>query len=390
MKTAVKIAENMYWVGAIDWNLRTFHGYETSRGSTYNAYIIIDDKITLIDTVKKQFADEMLERISSIVDASKIDYIVSNHAEPDHAGSILDVLAVAKNAKVITSSPSGERALKQIFPEDTLPLQAVKTGESLKLGKNTLDFIQTPMVHWPDNMVTYCKEQKVLFSNDAFGQHYATARRFDDEVCADELFYEAKKYFANIVMPYSNQAKKATSDVKTLDIKVIATSHGIIWRKQIKEILDLYTQMSEGIYDKTAVIVYDTMWHSTEKIAHALLQAFSEKGYCVRMRDLATNNYSDIMTEILESSYVAIGSSIQNNQILPPIAGFLTYLKGMLPKGKKYIAFGSYGWSGKPATMLKTELTNSKFDVVLDPIEIANTPSKAQLEKVRDDLKAIL
>ncbi len=224
----VQIKPGIYWVGAIDWNLREFHGYVTQRGSTYNAYLIVDEKITLIDTVKAPFAEEMLSRIAHVVDPAKIDYIISNHVEMDHSGSLPVMRKACPNAKIFTSAPNGVKGLTAHFGD--LGYEAVKTGDSLSLGKRTLHFVNTAMVHWPDNMVSYCPEEKIIFSNDAFGQHYASMERFADELQLEDVFFEAKKYYANIVLPYGPQVQKALAAVLPLDIEIIAPSHGLIWR----------------------------------------------------------------------------------------------------------------------------------------------------------------
>lgn len=231
---AVEVKKGIYWVGAVDWSLRSFHGYTTKRGSTYNAYLIIDEKVTLVDTVKAPFAAEMISRIKSVIDPSKINYIVSNHVEMDHSGAIKDVLALAPNAKVVTSAPQGVKGLTAHYGEmDFMP---VKSGDTLSLGSRTLSFVPTPMLHWPDNMVTYCPEEKILFSNDAFGQHYASGGRFDDEEPLGDVLHEARTYYANIVMPYSMQAAGAVKAAEGLDIELIAPSHGVMWRSHISEI----------------------------------------------------------------------------------------------------------------------------------------------------------
>ena len=288
MKPA-KIRENIYWVGAIDWSLRNFHGYTTSRGSTYNAYLFMDEKITLIDTVKNNFKEEMIERISQIVDPARIDYVISNHVEPDHSGSIPEIMKYCPNAKIVTSAPQGVRGLKAHYGEyDYMP---VKGGDSLNIGKHTFQFVPTPMVHWPDNMVTYCPEEKILFSNDAFGQHFASSGRFDYEEDLSIILEEAQKYYANIVMPYSQQAAGAYEIVKTLDIDMIAPSHGIIWTKNIPDILDKYAQWTSGKVEEKAIVVFDSMWHSTERMANAIVQGFIDKNIPVKFYDLKENYY---------------------------------------------------------------------------------------------------
>ena len=249
----VMLREGIYYVGAVDWNVRSFHGYSTNRGATYNAYLIIDEKITLIDTVKAPFAGELIKRISEIIDPAKIDYVISNHVEMDHSSGIPAIMEVAKNATIITSAPSGRKGLEAHYGTN-YKYQEVKGGDVLSLGKRSLAFVTTPMLHWPDNMVTYCPEEKILFSNDAFGQHYASSKHFDVEVNLDEVFHEAKKYYANILMPFGKQAAGALEIVKGLDLEIIAPSHGVIWTEHIQDILKKYEEFAVGDLEDLAVV----------------------------------------------------------------------------------------------------------------------------------------
>ena len=274
-----EIREGIHWVGAIDWNLRNFHGYITHRGTTYNAYLIVDEKIALVDTVKEPFFPEMMRRIKEIVDPEKIDYLISNHTEPDHSGSIKKVLEVAKNAELIASD-FGTKSLRRYYGDD-LEITSIKEKPSISLGKRTLQFVPIPMVHWPDSMVTYIPEEKLLLSNDAFGQHLASSKRFDDEVDQAVLMQEATIYYANIVMPLWMSVSRAFKALEGVDIEVIAPSHGIIWRGNPGMILETYQGWVEGKSEKRAVIVYDTMWGSTEKVANALVEGISSEGVVV-------------------------------------------------------------------------------------------------------------
>ena len=384
---AVKITDNIYWVGAIDWDLRNFHGYLTQRGSTYNAYLIIDEKITLIDTVKHYLYDEMLSRISSVIDPKDIDIVVSNHVEMDHSGCLPRIAEIAPNAEILTS-PNGEKGLKMHYG-DKLKLRPVKNGESVSIGKHTLDFLLTPMVHWPDNMVTYIPENKLLFSNDAFGQHYASSERFDDQCKMEIIYEEAKKYYANIVLPYGMQVQKALEAAGALDIEIIAPSHGIIWRKHIPELLKMYSQWSSNTTKKKAVIVYDTMWNSTRSMAYAIADAFADKGLSYRIMDLKVNHMSDIMTEILDAEYIIVGSPTLNNNILPTVAAFLTYMKGLSPRKRKAIAFGSYGWGGQSVGIIKKELEECGYEI-LDSFKLQYIPSDEALKEITNKVKGVI
>lgn len=384
---AVKIKDGIYWVGAIDWSLRYFHGYTTNRGATYNAYLIIDEKITLIDTAKKPFADELIARISDIIDPAKIDYLVSNHVEMDHSGAIPEVMRLCPDATVVTSSPNGIKGLTMHYGE--YKYMTVKAGDSLNIGKRNLNFVPTPMLHWPDNMVTYCPEERILFSNDAFGQHYASSARFDDETPLTEVMEEAKKYYANIVMPYSKQAAGATELVSTLDIDVIAPSHGVVWRGHIDEILAAYRKWSGNVPQNEALVVFDSMWKSTELIARVIAEAFAQKGTAVRYYDLKTTHISDIVPNVLDAKYIAVGSPTLNSGMLPTVAAFLSYLKGLSPKGRLAFAFGSYGWSGQSVGMVEEELKKCGFDICCEMMRIQYIPTGEQLAEVAERIKAL-
>ena len=377
---AIKIKENIYWVGAIDWSMRSFHGYQTGRGTTYNAYLILDEKITLIDTVKESFRKELLERVSSVIDPAKIDYIISSHVEPDHSGGIPFMADHCPKATIITSQPNGLKGLTARY--GSLSYQAVKAGDTLSIGSRTLSFVPTPMLHWPDSMVTYCPEEKILFSNDAFGEHLATSHRFDDENDLATILFEAQKYYANILMPFGKQAQTALKALAALPIELIATGHGIIWRSHIKEILDCYERWSKGEVEDRAVVVFDSMWHSTELMANAVTEAFRQKGIPAALYDIKVNHLSDIMTDVFTSKYLAVGSPTINNQMMPTIASFLCYLKGLAPKNHKAFAFGSYGWGGQSIGLVEEELKAAGCEICLEKIRIANIPSEEQLDEI--------
>jgi flavorubredoxin len=384
---AIKLKENIYWVGAIDWDIRNFHGYSTQRGTTYNAFLLIDEKITLIDTVKYHLIDEMLDRISDVINPADIDYVISNHVEQDHSGSLPEIMAIARNATLITS-PNGERGLRTHYKEDW-DFHIVKTGEILNIGKRNLTFVHTPMVHWPDNMVTYLPEDQILFSNDAFGQHIATSERFVDELPLDIVLEEAQKYYANIVLPYGTQVKKALAALAGLKLDIIAPSHGVIWRSTIPAILNEYEKWSGNVTEKKAVIVYDTMWNSTEMIAEKITEAFQNQGYKTRLFDLKKTHISDIMTEVINAQYICVGSPTLNNNIMPTVAGFLTYLKGLAPKKRIGLAFGSYGWGGQSIGQVEQYLKDCGLET-LENIRLQYIPDEDQLEEIKEKLEGNL
>lgn len=378
---AFKIREGIYWVGAIDWGLRSFHGYATEKGSTYNAYLIFDDKITLIDNVKEKFTDEMLSRISSIVDPKKIEVIISNHGEPDHSGSLPALMQLAPHATIYSAQPNGVKILNAQY--GSLPVIGVKSGEQISIGKRTLVFTHAPMVHWPDNMVTYIPEERILFSNDIFGQHFATSQLFDGEVDLNVALHEAKKYYANIVLPYTKQAQKIFSSVKTMNIEMIATSHGVIWRDHLPEIMRLYEDLTSEVKYNKAVVVYDTMWESTKKMAIAITEVFRDLEIPVELFNVNDTEHADLITSMMDSTYVAVGSPTLNNQMLPPMAAFLSYLKGLAPTNLKYIAFGSYGWGGQSITQVDDILASLHYQRLIDPVRQFYMPTKADLDQLK-------
>jgi flavorubredoxin len=375
----VKVKDDIFWVGAIDWDLRNFHGYSTGRGSTYNSYLILDEKTVLVDTVKKPFFGELSERLGKVADLSKIDYIVSSHSEMDHSGSLPEIMKLCPQATVITS-PNGEISLREHYGHDW-KIKTVNTGDRISLGKRTLEFVLMPMVHWPDSMASYIESDKLLLPNDAFGQHIASTERFDSQLGWDILQGEAAKYYANIVFPYGAQVAKALDAVSGLDVDMIAPSHGIIWQKHIGKIVEAYRKWSANKTEEKAVVVYDTMWHSTERIAAAIFSAFEKKGIKAVPMNLATNHISDVMTEVLTAEYICAGSPTMNNGLLPQAAAFLTYMKGLAPKGRKALAFGSYGWGGQSVDQIEEIFKSCGFET-FDKIKLKWVPSKAVLEDV--------
>ncbi len=383
----VQITDDIYWVGAIDWDLRNFHGYLTQRGSTYNAYLIIDEKITLIDTVKHYMVDEMLDRIKRVVDPAKIDYIISNHVEMDHSGGIPRLKELCPNAKILTS-PNGQKGLHAHYGEK-LEVEVVKTGDTLDIGKRTLQFILAQMVHWPDNMACYIPGDNILFSNDAFGQHIATSERFDDEYQLDIVMEEAKKYYANIVLPYGKQVQKVLEGVGALDISIIAPSHGLIWRQSIDTIVAEYHKWAANSTKEKALIIYDTMWNSTRMIAGAIQSAFEEKDIHTSLFDLKYTHISDIMTEVLTAKYICVGSPTLNNNMLPNVAAFLTYMKGLSPKNRVGLAFGSYGWGGQSIGQVEKSLEECGYSL-LHSIKVQYIPDEARLNEITGSITSAL
>jgi flavorubredoxin len=378
----VEIKTKIYWVGGIDWDLRYFHGYLTPRGTTYNAYLIVDEKIVLVDTVKHYLFDEMLSRIKKVVDPARIDYLVVNHVEMDHSGSVPKIMDLAPGAKIVTS-PQGKKGLERHYKRNW-DFVVVNSGDELNIGSRTLKFVHTPMVHWPDSMVTYVPEEKLLLPNDAFGQHIASIERFDDELGWDVVHEEAAKYYANIVLPYGDQVNKALEIVSHLPIDVIAPSHGVIWRSFLPRILQVYRRWANHETGKKALIVYDTMWGSTKKIALALQEGLGDAGIPVTVRFLQTSHISEIMPDVLVSKAILIGTPTLNNGMLPSVSAFLTYLKGLRPKNRIGFAFGSYGWGGQGAKEVKAFMQSMGWEVPLDVVNLQYIPGEDELEAVRE------
>jgi flavorubredoxin len=374
----VELKKGIYWVGAIDWNIRDFHGYSTHKGSSYNAYLVVGEKTALVDTVKAPFFAEMMGRIREIIPPDKIDYLIVNHVEMDHSGS-LPLFKEAFPQVEVLCSPRAEGELKRHYGGD-IPLRVVKTGDTLNLGAKTLTFVEVPMVHWPDSMVTYVKEAKVLLPNDAFGQHIASTERFDDELGWDCIHPEATKYFANIVMPYGQQVLKALEALQRIEIEVIGPSHGIIWRKYIPEIVASYERWAKGETEQKALVVYDTMWGSTESMAKSIYQGIVEEGVTAKLYRLGNSDKSDIVQEVLEARGLVLGSPTLNNGIFPSVAEFSTYIKGLRPKGRIAAVFGSYGWGkGVTTKALAADLQTAGMEV-MEELQVQFVPQG-------DDLK---
>lgn len=384
---ALKIRDGIYWVGAIDWNLRNFHGYLTPRGSSYNAYLIIDEKVTLIDSVKHYLVDEMLERIKSIIDPSKIDYVICNHVEMDHSGGIPRIMELAPNATVFAPA-AGEKGLREHYRKDW-KFSVVKTGDTISTGKHSFSFVQTPMIHWPDNMLTYCPDEKILFSNDSFGQHIASPERFDDEMPLDIILDEAQSYYGNIVLSYNSQVQKALDVAGKLDISLIAPSHGIMWRSHISDIVKKYTKWAYNQTDNMALIVYDSMWGSTQKMAESIRKGFENKGIKVKMRSMLHNHVSAIMPDVVDAKYVCVGSPTMNSNLLHTVAGFLAYMRALSPKNRTAFAFGSYGWGGQSIDQVQKELENCGFDL-LEPIKFKYIPEQKDLDAITEKVMSYI
>ncbi len=376
----VEMKPGVFWVGAIDWNIRNFHGYITHRGTTYNAYLIVDEKIALVDTVKEHFYPEMMKRIREIVDPQDIDYLISNHTEPDHSGSITKFMEEVEGVELI-ASPLGTQGLRRYYGDD-MEITSIKEKPTLSLGNKTLHFAAIPMVHWPDSMVTYIPEDKLLLPNDAFGQHLASSKRFDDEVDTAVLMQEAETYYANIVMPLWMSVSRAFKTLEGLEVDMIGPSHGVIWRGNPGMILEAYQRWVQGESKPRAVIVYDTMWGSTEKVANALFGGLASEGVEVKIHKLGSSHNSDVIADILEAKAVLVGTPTLNNGLFPTVASFLAYMKGLKPKNKIGAVFGSYGWGGGAKRAAEEEIKAAGIDLVESKLDFKFRPTEEELEKV--------
>ncbi len=364
---AIKISDSVYWVGAIDWGVRNFHGYNTDKGTTYNAYLIMADKITLVDTVKSGFEKELLARISSVVSPEKIDYIISNHSEPDHSGTIPEIAKIIKPEKIF-ASVMGEQALKAHYRDAGLTVVPVKDGETLSLGNRTVKFIETRMIHWPDSMMSYLVEEKLLISQDAFGMHLASSERFDDELPWPLLEKQSADYYANIITLYSPMVAKLLEKVEQsgLEINMVAPDHGPVWRSMdnFKQMFAFYKKWAARVLSRKIVIVYDTMWKSTEKMARYIEDGAASAGVQVKMLPLSSCERSMVASEMLDAAALIVGSPTLNNNLFPSLADALTYVKGLKFRTPFGGVFGSYGWSGEGTKQLRAYLDSMGVEVL--------------------------
>ncbi|AKB17809.1 MULTISPECIES: FprA family A-type flavoprotein [unclassified Methanosarcina] len=380
----VELARGVYWVGAIDWNGRDFHGFTTPGGTTYNSYLVVGKKTALIDTVKAPFAGEMLRRITRIIDPSKLDYIVVNHMELDHAGSLAE-LKKQTDAKIFITK-RGVDILNGYFRDsgsENWDLEVVKTGDQLDLGGKTLMFLEATMLHWPDSMETFLKEDRILFSNDGFGQHIATSKRYDFEV--GDVIPEAAEYYANILMPFHIPLLRFIGLLDKLGVEPlqIAPSHGIIWKQDLKKILEAYRTWANGEVKEKVLVIYDTMWGSTEIMASEIAEAVREAGVEVKLLNLRKNTRNHIMKEMLDTAAFVVGSPTLNNGLFPTVGDFLVYLKGLRPQNKKAVAFGSYGWGGGAVKTVEQELKDAGVEVLETGLQVRYRPYEKELERCR-------
>ena len=378
-----EITPNVHWVGKIDWELRKFHGeeYSTHRGSSYNSYLVKDEKIALIDTVWMPFAKEFVENLAKEIDLNKIDYVIANHAEMDHSGSMPELMRHIPD-KPVYCTANGVKSLKGHYHQNW-NFQVVKTGDKLNLGKKELVFIEAPMLHWPDTMIEYLTGDAILISNDAFGQHIASEHLFNDLVVQSELFEEAVKYYANILTPFSPMVTRKIDEVVGLNLPVnaICPSHGVIWRDNPLQIAHKYLQWAADYQENQITIIYDTMWNGTRKLAETIAKGIKQKDdtVTVKLYNIARSDINDVVTEVFKSKMILLGSPTINRGILCAMSSLIEMMIGLKFKNKKAAAFGCYGWSGESVKMLSEQLTKAGFEVVNDGLKTMWQPGKEEL-----------
>ena len=384
----IQVKNNVCWVGKVDWELRKFHGneYSTHKGSTYNSYLIQEDKIALIDTVWAPFAKEFITNLTQEIDVKKIDYVIANHAEIDHSGALPELMSLIPDTPIYCTS-NGVKSLKGHYHQDW-NFQVVQTGDRLSLGEKELIFVEAPMLHWPDSMFCYLTEDNILFSNDAFGQHYASNLMFNDLVNQSELFEECLKYYANILTPFSKLVIKKIQEVLSLNLPVdmICTSHGVIWRENPTQIVEKYLEWANEYQENQITILYDTMWNGTRTIAESIARGIKavDTDVTIKLYNVSKSDKNDVITEVFKSKAILVGSPTINRGILSAIAGILEEMRGLDFRGKKAASFGAYGWGGESVKMISEGLKTAGFELIDEGIKVLWNPDDESIEKCID------
>lgn len=385
----IKVKNNVQWIGKVDWELERFHGdeYSTHKGSSYNSYLIQEEKNVLIDTVWLPFAKEFVDNLKDAIDLEKIDYIVMNHCEIDHSGALVELMRHIPEVPIYCT----EAAIKSLTGQfhQNWNFKTVKTGDSLDIGNGKkLVFVEMKMLHWPDSMATYMTEDNILFSNDAFGQHLASHELFNDKVDKDVLYHECIKYYANILTPFSMLVHKKIEEILALKlpIDIIAPSHGVIWRENPAQIVEKYLQWSKDYAENQITLIYDTMWEGTRKVAEAISEGLgsvvcSEKKCTIKLMNLSKTDKNDVLTEVFKSKMILVGSPTIGRGLTHATAGILEMIEGLRFKGKKAAAFGCYGWSGEGPAKITEALKRSGFDVLDEGHKVLWNPDSDAKEK---------
>lgn len=377
------LTKRVTWVGKVDWELKSFHGeeYSTYKGSSYNSYLVRDEKTALIDTVWQPFDKEFVSRLKQEIDLNEIDYIVVNHGEIDHSGALPELLR-AIPGKPVYCTQNAVKSLKGHYHEDW-NFVPVKTGDTLSLGSVALAFVEAPMLHWPDTMFTYLTGENILFSNDAFGQHYATESLYNDKVDTAELYHEAMKYYANILTPFSPLVIKKIREVLGLNLPVdmICPSHGVIWKENPTQIVEKYLEWADSYQENQVTILYDTMWNATRKMAEAIGEGIraADPAVTVKLMHASKEDKNDVITEVFRSKGILLGSSTINNGYLSSLGGLLEMIRGLKFQNKRAAAFGSYGWSGEAVKLLNKGLAEAGFALVNDGLKMQWVPDEKAL-----------
>jgi len=380
----VEILPDLFWVGAVDWNARHFHGqsYTIHRGTSYNSYLIRDHQLTLVDTVHAPFTPELIENIRQVADPGTIENVVVNHIENDHSGALPAVMRLAPHARIYCTQKAKDGLLKMYRGD--WDFHVVKTGDTLTLGRRTLTFVEAPMLHWPDSMFTYSAGDALLLPNDAFGQHLASTARFEDEVDEAVLMEEAAKYYANILLPFSELVRRKIAEVEAMNlpIRMIAPSHGVVWRTDPGKIVTAYKEWA-GARDGGAVgIVYDTMYEATEEMARAVLNGVLKSGATVRFFGrMSQNDHSDLIKDLLSVKALIVGSPTVHRDYLPTMGPFLDEVRNLKPRNKIGAAFGSYGWSGEAVRNLETRLKEAGITLVEEGIKARYRATEEELAR---------
>ena len=383
-----RVTDKVTWVGKIDWELKKFHGDElsTMEGSSYNSYLIRDKKTVLIDTVWGPYDTEFVNRLKEEIDLKEIDYIVMNHNESDHSGTLPALMREIPDTPIYCTK-KGESILRGLYHQDWNYVN-VKTGDELEIGDSKLVFVEASMLHWPDTMMTYMTGDNILFSNDVFGQHYASEMLYDDMDDISKLLHEAEKYYTNIITPFSTFVTKKLAEVQGMNLKIdlVAPSHGIIWRENIGLIMDLYAKWANNYQEDQITLIYDTMWQSTRKMAEAIAEGIRQASpnTTIKILNAVKNDKNDILVEVFKSKAILVGSPTINNGFSYAIAGILEMIKGLKFKNKKAASFGSYGWSGEAAKLIREFLEESKFAIVNDGIRVNWAPDQETIEQLRE------
>lgn len=390
------IKNNVSWVGYIDWELETFHGDDFSimNGSSQNAYLVEEEKTVLIDTVWTPHRFDFVENLKKEIDLKKIDYVIANHGECDHSGALTALLDEIPETPVYCTAAC-VKSLEGQYGKRGWNFHVVKTGDMLDIGNGKqLIFIEMKMLHWPDSMAAFMTGDNILFSNDAFGQHFAVPELFNDKANQCLLWKEALKYYVNILNPFSPLVAKKVQEIAgmNLPIEIIAPSHGVIWRDNPLQIVEKYAEWADAYQENQVTVVYDTMWEGTAKLAHAIAHEVGRQSpdTAVKLFSIAKSDKNEVMTEIFKSKAIALGSPTVSNSVLASVIGWLEFAKQLKFKNKRAAAFGCYGWSGEGVKILKERLADAGFEVIDESVRSLWNPEEADFAQIPALVKSLL